>query len=124
MSEKAKIMASRAVGRKLATAEIKVLGTGRMCCIPNLAKIAALPNPTAENIARPMANTRGYRGRWLSIIDWNIRLPSLLPNRGSQLRSGWGIMPKIFPSRLMIPAMLFTEPLGFAVLAATPLGSL
>src|SRR5262245_31668050 len=39
--------------------------------------------------------------------------PSLQPSALSEARSGWGIMPSTFPSRLVIPAILLSEPFGF-----------
>src|SRR5213079_1405857 len=47
-------------------------------------------------------------------IDRKIFVPSMLPSRASEARSGWGIRPKTFRSRLQIPAMFSIEPFGLA----------
>jgi hypothetical protein len=56
MSARAKIRASIAAGKKLAKAEISVLGMGLMSCMPRRANMAALPNPKADTTAKPMAS--------------------------------------------------------------------
>ena len=56
-------------------------------------------------------------------MERNIRLPSSLPSRGSQLRSGWGIIPSTLPRSLMMPAMLRAEPLGLEPLVILPASS-
>src|SRR5882724_8240014 len=48
------------------------------------------------------------------IIERKIFAPSALPSRESEARSGCGIKPKTFRSRLQIPAMFSIEPFGFA----------
>src|SRR5437773_12105137 len=52
--------------------------------------------------------------RIVSIIERKIFAPSVLPRCAAQARSGWGIKPKTFRSRLQIPAMFWIEPFGFA----------
>src|SRR5438874_5774669 len=52
--------------------------------------------------------------RIVSIIDRKIFAPSALPSRASHARSGCGIKPKTFRSRLQTPAMFSIEPFGFA----------
>jgi hypothetical protein len=52
--------------------------------------------------------------RIVSIIETKIFAPSVLPSCGSEARSGCGIKPKTFRSRLQIPAMFWIEPFGFA----------
>ncbi len=52
-----------------------------------------------------------------------MRLPSVPPKAMSAKRSGWGIIPKTFPCPLIIPAMLFAEPLGLVVGLGLPLKS-
>jgi len=47
-------------------------------------------------------------------IDRKINRPSSLPRTSSVQRSGCGIMPSTLPSALMIPAILSSEPFGFA----------
>ena len=46
-------------------------------------------------------------------IEQNTIRPSALARRSSDARSGCGIMPSTFLSRLQIPAMLSMEPFGF-----------
>ena len=53
----------------------------------------------------------------------NTRSPSSPPSRGSQQRSGCGMRPTTFPSRLQTPAMFATDPLGFASARARPSAS-
>src|SRR5574340_735317 len=50
-----------------------------------------------------------------SSIDRKISRPSSFPSNGSALRSGFGIRPNTLPSAFMIPAILSSEPFGFAV---------
>src|SRR5215467_4583599 len=57
-----------------------------------------------------------------SSIDRNINRPSSLPSMSSAHRSGCGIMPRTLPSGLMIPAMLSSEPFGFASGVTLPSG--
>src|SRR4029453_10576165 len=52
--------------------------------------------------------------RIVSIIERKIFAPSALPRWASEARSGCGIKPKTFRSRLQIPAMFWIEPFGFA----------
>src|SRR5215472_11826371 len=52
--------------------------------------------------------------RIVSIIDRKIFAPSALPSRASDARSGCGMRPKTFRSRLQMPAMFSVEPFGFA----------
>src|SRR5215472_16080623 len=52
--------------------------------------------------------------RIVSNIERKIFAPSALPSCSSEARSGCGIKPKTFRSRLQIPAMFWTEPFGFA----------
>ena len=47
--------------------------------------------------------------------DSSTTRPSALPIHGSEARSGWGISPTTLRAALQIPAMLWREPLGFAV---------
>src|SRR5215468_2131285 len=61
------------------------------------------------------------RARIVSIIDRKILAPSALPSRASDARSGCGIKPKTFRSRLQIPAMFSIEPFGFASGTIRPL---
>src|SRR5262249_48572887 len=57
-----------------------------------------------------------------SSIDRNINRPSSLPSMSSAHRSGCGIIPRTLPSGLMIPAMLSSEPFGFASGVTLPSG--
>src|SRR5215475_3579985 len=56
----------------------------------------------------------------VSTIDRKIFAPSMLPSRASDARSGCGMSPNTFRSRLQIPAMFSIEPFGFASGTTTP----
>src|SRR3954469_25326214 len=55
--------------------------------------------------------------------DANSILPSSLPSSASEARSGCGIRPTTLPRALHVPAMLATEPFGFALADAPPVAS-
>src|SRR5262249_402264 len=48
------------------------------------------------------------------ITDSKITRPSALPTASSQARSGCGIRPTTFRASFVTPAMLWTDPFGFA----------
>lgn len=50
-------------------------------------------------------------------------LPSRLPRISEAARSGWGIMPKTLRFLLVMPAILFREPLGLAEATIFPSAS-
>jgi len=58
----------------------------------------------------------------LPTIDRKITNPSSDPSRASLARSGCGINPITLRSRLQIPAMLASEPFGFAAGSSRPSG--
>src|SRR5579871_2801154 len=56
-----------------------------------------------------------------STMEAKIFQPSDDPSSRSLDRSGWGIIPSTFLPAFRIPAMLLSEPLGFASLVISPL---
>src|SRR4029077_13425964 len=58
-----------------------------------------------------------------SITDRNSLRPSVPPSSGSEQRSGCGIIPSTLPRLLVMPAMLWRDPLGFAQGRNRPPGS-
>ena len=77
----------------------------------------ALERRGIESSARRIARGRAARA-------FNDRLeqrrPSALPSTSSQARSGCGIRPTTFRASLQMPAMLLSEPFGFASSVASP----
>src|SRR5688500_1352586 len=59
----------------------------------------------------------------LARIDSKRPNPSVEPNNGFTASSGCGIRPRTVPRSLMMPAMSFTEPLGFASGSGLPFRS-
>ena len=55
--------------------------------------------------------------------DSNILKPSVQPKAGSLARSGCGIIPSTLRPGLQIPAILSSDPLGFASELTSPDGS-
>src|SRR5581483_6648624 len=55
-------------------------------------------------------------------IDSRMTSPSTLPSRGSQARSGCGIMPTTLRRSLQMPAFAWTDPFGFAASSRRPSG--
>src|SRR2546425_4928140 len=72
---------------------------------------------------RTHAAARARPARTVSAMERNILAPSLLARRTSDARSGCGIKPKTFPSRLQMPAMFSMEPLGFDSGVVAPVAS-
>ena len=57
-----------------------------------------------------------------STSDWKITKPSAEPSADSTARSGCGIRPATLRSRLQMPAMLWSEPLGLPAASFAPSG--
>src|SRR4051794_37230661 len=55
--------------------------------------------------------------------DWSMTRPSALPSGPSHARSGCGMRPTILRASLQMPAMLLTDPFGFAASVASPRSS-
>src|SRR3989454_9043359 len=58
-----------------------------------------------------------------SATERNSFRPSVPPSSASEQRSGCGIMPSTLPRALTMPAMLCSEPFGFAAGTTLPPGS-
>src|SRR6266545_3937299 len=70
----------------------------------------------------PTEDRIDYRGAIAPTSDWNTLNPSVPPSSGSAARSGWGIMPRTLPPGPQIPAMLSSDPFGFASEVIWPSG--
>ena len=64
----------------------------------------------------------GYFSAMAPTRDSKILKPSVPPSSCSLARSGCGIMPSTLRPGLQIPAMLFSEPFGFAAAVISPSG--
>src|SRR5205814_1637699 len=65
----------------------------------------------------------GHQAATRARMDSRRRAPSLEPSKALQARSGCGIRPSTLPSSLMMPAMLRSDPFGFASALGFPLAS-
>ena len=109
------------VNRKPVHREMKTARVGGTRWRPRRARAALEPKPMAARNPKRMASPI-YFCATLRMMEPKIDRPSVPPIISSQQRSGWGIMPRTLPARLVMPAMLFREPLGLEAGVASPSG--
>src|SRR5260370_18481846 len=85
---------------------------------------AAILRPYKENSLRPTSQAVAFAAPTrASTMERKITRPSAEPSADSTARSGWGMRPATFRSRLQTPAIFLTAPLGLPALSASCAGA-